>query len=245
MFTKIRAGLLAASLVTASLAVPTAAIGQEAETPPPATQGRFQGVIMETITELLGVSRGDVISEIRTGGTIAELAAAYGSSGDLVVGALMDRVDDRLAGAVEAEKIDQAEADAKRADALERISALVFDVRERRDGARNPGIGNGEARQLLIDTVQAALNINQGELVSYVRAGGTLAELAEENGLSGPELEVVLIEAASVRISQAVADGLIDETRATELLDKAASKIAELVYQVRQPGNGQEVSARE
>lgn len=234
MLTKMRAVLLTASLVASSFAVPVVAYAQEAETPPAASEGRFQGIVMDTITGVIGVSQGDVISQVRTGGTIAELAEENGTTGQAVVDALMAHVDERLAEAVASGGMTQDEADEKRAEILDRFTNLVFEVRK----SGNPGIGNGEIRTLLMDTIEDTLGVNQGQLVSHVRTGGTLAELAEENGSSGPELEAALVGAISSWLDTKVADGEIDETQAAQFLERATERIGEIVYKVHQPGNG-------
>lgn len=238
MLKKLRTGTLTLGLIGAMLVVPGVAGAQEADTPPAASQGKYQGIVMETITELLGVSQGDVISEVRTGGTIADLAVDNGSTGQAVVDALMAVVDERLSVALDEGKIDQVKADEIRAERLERFTALVFETHAGSDRVGQPGIGNHEVRQLLMDTVQTTLGVNQGQLVSHVRTGGTLAELADENGSSGPELEAALVQAVSDRLDQAVGEGDIDEERAGELLAKATERIADMVYKVHQPGNG-------
>jgi len=240
MFAKFRAGILTASLVAGSLAVPMAAGAQETDSPPAATQGRFQGIVMETITTTIGVSQGDVMSQVRTGGTIAGLAVDNGSSGQAVVDALMVVLEDRLAVALIDGKIDEPKAEEIRTDRLVRFTTLVFETHDGPDDGRlgNPGIHRGEFRRLLMDTVQEVLSVNQGQLVSHIRTGGTLAELAEENGSSGPELEVALVSAVDARLDQAVADGDIDEERAADLLEKATARIAEVVYKMYLPGNG-------
>ena len=204
-------------------------------------QGRWQGTIMETITTELGVSKGDVISHVRTGGTIAELADANGSSGEALLETLLTIVEDRIAEALANDVIDVPRADEIRANATERLTALIFNTHEGRDANSrngNPGVGNRQARQLLMETVQSTLDVNRGELVSHVRTGGTLAELAEENGSSGPELEAALVQTVSDRLDEAVANDAITTERAAEILAEATERISEIVYSVHQPGNG-------
>lgn len=240
MFMRFRAGIITASLIAASLAVPLAAGAQPASTPPAVPQGRLHGIVMEIVTTTVGVSRGDVISQVRTGGTIADLAADNGSSGQEVVDALMVVVEDHLDLALAEGRIDEAKADEIRAARLVRFTSLVFETHDGPADGRfgKPGIGNGGARQLLVNTIQETLDINHGQLLSHIRTGGTLAELAEENGSSGPELEAALVAAVDARLDQAVAYSDIDEDRAAELLEKAVTRIGEMVYKVYQPGNG-------
>ena len=237
---KVRAAVVTVGLVAASLVTPLVASAQETTQNTATNQEQNQRrrfVAMDTITGLLGVSRGDVISHIRTGGTIAGLADENGSSGDAVVGALMEVVDARIEEALDAGNIDVERADEIRVTALDRIGRLVFETHERPRGRwGNPGIGSGEFRSLVMDTIQDALDINQGELVSHIRTGGTLTELAEENGSDGPTLESVIVAAISDRIDQAETDGALTPEQADRWLERATERIGWMMNKVFKPG---------
>lgn len=238
---KVRALLVTVGLVAASLVTPLVATAQETPQDAAAPQHaqRHRGVAMDTITDLLGVTRGDVISNVRTGGTIAELAEENGSSGEAVVDALMAVADERIDAALDAEKIDEERAAEIRAKVLERVTNLVFETHDGPRGPRgNPGIGNGEFRNLIMDTVQESLDINRGQLVSHIRSGGTLTGLAEDNGSDGPTLEADLVAAVSDGLDAAVADGGLTDEQAADLLERATARISELMVKVFQPGNG-------
>lgn len=239
---KVRAAVVTAGLVAASLVTPLVASAQE--TPQNAATGQEQDqrrrfVAMDTITDLLGVSRGEVVSHVRTGGTIAGLAEENGSTGETVVDALMDVVDARIAQALDAGNIDEERADAIRATALDRVTKLVF---ETHDGPRvrpgNPGIGNSEFRSLVMDTIQDSLGINQGQLASHVRTGGTLTELAEDNGSDGPTLESEIVAAVSDRLDQAVTEGDLTPERAERWLGRATARVSWMLNKVFEPGKG-------
>ena len=79
-----------------------------------------------------------MIDGVRNGETIAEIAAANGSSGEAVVEALVAQLQERLDAAVAADRITAAEAAEKLADATERLNTLVFET-------PRPGEGPGAA----------------------------------------------------------------------------------------------------
>jgi hypothetical protein len=239
MLAMIKTGIAVAA-VTAGTVVPQVASTPSSDfvPPPPPGQdqdnGRFQGDFMDTVLEVLGVSRGDVISHVRTGGTLAELAEQNGSSGEELVDALVAVANEKIDAALDAGKIDEARAEELRAKAEERITTAVYSTH----GGGNPGLGNKPFRGLILDTTMDFLDLNQGQVVSHVRTGGTLAELAEENGSSGPELEEALVSAVDARLQEAVANGDITTEQAEKLLERATERIGELVYEVHTPGRG-------
>ena len=237
MFTTLRLGLVAASMVAISAVIPAAAIAQELPATTEQAQRRSDGRPMAIITELLSVSRGDVISHIRTGGTLAELASGHGSSGEALIDALMEPIIERIAQAVDDGGVGAEQASAVEADWREKVSAFVNATH---DGpARNArrGLGQGWSATV-VETVEELLSVNQGQIVSHLRTGGTLAELADEHGSSGETLADALVVIVDAHLDEKVASGAITQERADELLTKATGKIDDVVYQVHQPGRG-------
>ncbi|MEA1902623.1 MAG: hypothetical protein U9N56_03765 [Actinomycetota bacterium] len=236
MLTAVKVGAAAFAIAGASFAAPVLAQEASPESAPAQTQtqGRFQGQIMDAITDFLGVSQGDVISNWATGNTLADLAEDNGSSGEALLASLMEMVDDRIDQALADGKIDDARAEELRASAEERLTSLVFDAHHRPGG---PGIG-GEVRQEMIDVIEDELGLNQGQIVSHVRTGGTLTELADENGSSGDELVDALYAFVEEKVEAAAADGKISEERAAEILENAEERLNQMVFEVHQPGRG-------
>ncbi len=238
MKTALRTGAAALLLVGTSFAAP--AIAQETPADPaPAQaqaqdQGRFQGPVMAFVTEFLGVTQGQVISNWATGNTLADLAAANGSSGEALFEAMMAEVNQRIDQALADGKIDEARAEELQARAEERLNRLIFEAHNR-PGA--PGVGQGH-RQEILDVIEDTLGLNQGQIISHVRTGGTLAELAEENGSSGDELAAVLYTYVEEKVEAAVEDGKISEERGEKILANAEERIQHLVFDVHQPGHG-------
>jgi hypothetical protein len=64
----------------------------------------------EVLAELLGIGADELRDELRTGATLAELAAAKGVETSALVAALMTEAEERLNAAVEAERMTADEA---------------------------------------------------------------------------------------------------------------------------------------
>jgi polyhydroxyalkanoate synthesis regulator phasin len=77
------------------------------------------------LAEFLGMEADAFREAMQEYGTLAELAAANGSSGDEVIDFLVGQVEEKLDEAVADGKVDQAEADEKLADATEKITEMV------------------------------------------------------------------------------------------------------------------------
>ena len=238
MFAAAKAAMAAIALVGGTV-VPQVAEAP-ADSPPPAAQdqdrGRHPGDLMDAILDYLDVSRGEVISHLRTGGTLADLAEEHGSSGEELVEVLVAVVDEKIDAALEAGRIDEERAERLRQRAHERITDFVFSTHDGAPG--RPGLGNRPFRGLVLDTTMEFLDLNKGQVVSHIRTGGTLAELAEENGSNGPELEAALVDAVAVKLDGIVDEGRITQEQADRLLERATVRIGVIVYAVHTPGNG-------
>lgn len=95
--------------------------------------GRFH---LETAAEIIGIDVADLADALRDGQTIAEVAEANGSTGQAVVGALVDEMNANLDQAVEDGNLTTERADEIRAEAPDRIESMVNGEFEGRMGLR-------------------------------------------------------------------------------------------------------------
>jgi polyhydroxyalkanoate synthesis regulator phasin len=104
------------------------------------------------IAEFLGMEMDAFREALQEYDTLADLAAANGSSGTEVIDYLVGQAEEHLAEAVADGKFDQAEADEKLAQATERITEMVnSDIPEPGEGGprgrRGPGGPGGEGAE--------------------------------------------------------------------------------------------------
>jgi hypothetical protein len=235
LITVVQTGIVVASIVGASFGAPVivdAALSDDA--PAVIRRPPRPVVVIDTVAEILGVSRGDVVSTLRTGGTLDELAVEQGSSGDVLAVALREIVEGRIDEALATGRIDEARADELRASAAERIDTLVFEPHRR---VGRSGLG-GEIRKEFIGVVEDELDLARGPISLHVRTGATLADLADEHGSSGDDLVAAMLAVVDGRLERAVADGHLDEDRAAKLLERAQLRLIGVVFNAHIPDWG-------
>jgi lambda repressor-like predicted transcriptional regulator len=231
----LQTGIAVASIVGASFTAPVIAVDDAPhDAPATAVRAPRPAAVLDTVAEILGVTRADVVATLRTGGTLAGLAVEQGSSGEALAEALLAIADDRIDEAPAAGTIDDAWAADMRSAVAERIDRVVFEPYRR---VLLPGRG-GDLRRDVIGAVEAELDLPRGRIVSHVRTGGTLAELAEGHGSSGAELVAAMLGVIEERLDQVVADGRLAEGRAVDLLAEAERRLTRVVYEVPVPGRG-------
>lgn len=108
------------------------------------------------VAEFLGMEVDDFREALQEYDTLADLAAANGSSGTELISFLVGRAEERLDQAVADGKIEQADADEKLAEATEKITEMVNseipeDAGQRGGGRRGPGGQGGFGGQAPVE----------------------------------------------------------------------------------------------
>lgn len=103
-----------------------------------------------------------------------------------------------------------------------------------RDGRGGMMFGGGAGSKV----VQELLGMTHEEIHAALDSGQTLAQLAESKGVTQADLVAALVAEATERIDQAVADGRIDEARATEMKTDLETRIAERVASIHEARQG-------
>lgn len=193
-----------------------------------------QWIISNTM-EILDVNRGQIVSTLAQGGTLADLAEEQGSSGEALANALVAKAQARADEAVASGQATEEQAAKFMERVTQAINKAVFNPHHPGDKVRRHFQG---LRGLLWKTTVEFLDVNRGDIMSTFAQGGTLADLAEEQGSSGDALVDELVGAVDAKLSDAVADGKITEEQKAEMLDKASEVIRTFVFSPHQPGRG-------
>lgn len=118
-------------------------------------RGGFErGARLETVAGVIDIEVDALKEALQDGQTIAEVAAANGSSAQAVIDALLAEMHTNLDQAIEDGKLTSERADEIKADAPERIESMVngeFEGRRGFGGHRGPGPRFGEGPGLDLD----------------------------------------------------------------------------------------------
>lgn len=212
---------------------------------PPAgmERGRFQGGpwqghgpaghMMTIVAEQLDMTPQELLSELQSGKTVADVAAEKGVSLDTIVEAVVAPRLQELEERVNSGDLTQEQADAMAA-------VMRAEIREHLTEPFQPG-PNGEHAgpgQSPIAIAAEQLGMTRQELVTELRSGKTVADVAEEKGV---DLQV-LIEAAVApkadHLNELVAEGSLTQEQADTLIATATGRIATVFTQPFTPGQG-------
>ena len=175
----------------------------------------------------LGVTPVALRRELRSGKSLAQVATAKGKSVDGLESALVSALRSKVQAAKAAGKIDAARADRLLQRAPQLVERLVNATpRARATRAK-------AARGGLLKAAATYLGVTDAQLVTDLRAGKSLAQVATAKGKSVDGLEQALLAALKQKVDAAVAAGRLPAARAQKLLELAPAHIERLVNRSR------------
>jgi len=178
---------------------------QEPETTPPVERGARRAALLERVAAHLGVE-------------VTELQQA-------ITDAQLEMVDEALANG----RITEEQADTAR-ERINNGEGLRGPRERHRQHDRRAKIRAG-----IIEESAAAIGITPAELRESLRAGHSIADAAEANGVPLDDVKAAIIDAAKTKLDAAVANSRIDQTRADELLAMLESRLDDLLNRTREP----------
>jgi uncharacterized protein YidB (DUF937 family) len=160
--------------------------------------------IMNVIATALGMDQADLQTELQNGKTVAQLAKDKGVSTDTIVDAIVAAYKTSLDLAVTNGYLTQAQADA----ILEAVRVFAPTYLERSFASNTP-----------MAVIAKTLGMTQSELMTAMRDGKTITELAQEKGVATDAIVNAIVAAEKERLDQAVADGKLTQAQADALLN--------------------------
>ena len=187
--------------------------------PPPWAGDRSQWFALRVIAEALGISQQDLIAELRTGKTVADIAQEQGVDLATVVDALVAPEAQRLQRAVEKGRLTQAQA-----DALLALARIRVEDRLHRPFPLSP---------LMI--AAQVLGMEPRELLVELRAGKSVAEVAAERGVPLDDIVDAIVEPKADRLTELVAAGRLTQEQADILIALERERVTHMLEWHRPP----------
>lgn len=199
---------------------------------------------------------------VAAGGGLAALVLAAGALAQTDTFSPKEESDALVADAAELLGVEPAElTDALRQAFENRIDAAVADgrlteeqaerMREHLEsgdlpllhgpwGGHGPGDGMGLHHGFGggLDAAAETLGLSEDELRDALRDGDTLADVAEEQGVSVDDLVRAMVDAARADLDQAVEDGRMTDTMRDSMLESLDERIRALVTEGLRPMHG-------
>lgn len=171
--------------------------------------GGLAAALIRATSELTGLTGEQVLTELRAGKSLAQIAAANGSSGDAVVQAVVAKIKERLDRLVAEGRLTQQQADERLASITTRATEMVNDTTL---GQKiDTRLGNRQERAVMAALVQAAseaTGLSASDIVTRLRNGESLEQIVRSAG--GDPAAVINAATAAFR---AAAESAMTATR--------------------------------
>ncbi|MBC9785171.1 DUF2680 domain-containing protein [Heliobacterium chlorum] len=178
--------------------------------------GAFQGgpfeKHLEDLATIFSMDKDALKTELQSGKTMLEIAQAKGISKDDLIAKMVTDAENRIDKAVKDGKVTSDKATQMKANLKDRITAAV----ERK---ADPSKANGKRGMIgnHFQKVTEILNMQPNELKDEMKAGKSLAEIAQSQGIAPEDLKAKMIEAAKQNIDSLVQQGKMTQEKADQV----------------------------
>lgn len=194
--------------------------------------------LITATANVTGLTVQEVLTQLQSGQTLAQIAEANGKTADQVIEAARALLQEQLAQDVAAGWLTQTRADA----ALTRFDETAPDlVNSALNFGRGPGLGghghgNGKFGRggggALLSATASVTGLTTDEVLTQLQSGQTLAQIAEANGKTADDVIAAARAQLEERLAQAVTAGRITQAQADAKLANFDSTAAERMNSV-------------
>jgi hypothetical protein len=178
----------------------------------------------DTAASYLGLTRDELIAQVKSGKTLAQIAVAQGKSVDGLIDALV------AAGTAELDKkvADGTLTAAQRDTIVSQLRARVSNFVNGTGGG--PGFGSrADNAGSMADTAASYLGLTRDQLVQQLQSGKSLAQVAAAQGKSVDGLIDALVAAATADLDKRVADGTLTAAQRDTIASQLRTRITAFV----------------
>lgn len=176
------------------------------------------------IAQILGLDSQSFGQELKSGKTLAQIAAAKGIDANTLTQKLQSALNDRIDKAVASGKLtaDKAEQIKAKED-----SEIIQKINQPWTGEKGKcGFDKGMGQ-----TLQSVLGLNATQLKEQFKSGKTLAQIAVDKGISKAALSAKLQAAMESKIDQAVTHKKLTSDQAAQIKAKLPERIDRMINQ--------------
>ena len=165
------------------------------------------------VANAIGISEADLLTALKGGQTVADVAKAHSVNLQVVIDALVADGQAELDAAVKAGTITQAQADAEQAELTRRATDQANGNFQGGPGGHGPGGGHVEA---VSDTsvVAKAIGISEADLLTALKGGQTVADVAKAHNVNLQVVIDALVADGQAELDAAVKAGTITQAQA-------------------------------
>jgi len=189
--------------------------------------GGFGGVnLLQDAAGVIGISEQTLQSDLQSGQTVAQVAAANGSSAQDVISALVGDETTAINSLESSGKISSSQAGQIESGLTQMVTSFVNQTRP--SGGPRAGAG-GLSQQAAVQAAATAIGISASTLQSDLRSGKSIADIASANNVSTGSVITAVTSAVDSQISSLESSGKITSAQASTLTSEVQSRVTDWV----------------
>jgi len=211
--------------------------------------GGGPGGLIEATVSVTGLTRDEVLTQLKAGQSLTQIAVSKGKTADDVIAAARTELQTRLTQAVTDGKLTQVQADAALADfektATETVNSTTLGQQGGPSFGGGPGFDHGGFHaggpQSLIEATVTVTGLTRDEVFTDLKAGQSLAQIAQSKGKTAENVIAAARTQLGTALKQAVTDGKLTQAQADTALadfDKTATDTVNSTTLGTNPGLG-------
>ena len=182
------------------------------------------GSMADTAASYLGLTREQLIAQLKSGKTMAQVAVAQGKSVDGLIDALVAAGTAQLDKRVADGTLTAAQRDTIVSQLKTRVSNFVNGT-----GSR-PGFGaRADVAGSMADTAASYLGLTREQLIAQLKSGKTMAQVAVAQGKSVDGLIDALVAAGTAQLDKRVADGTLTAAQRDAIVSQLKTRVSNFV----------------
>ncbi|MGG1662789.1 hypothetical protein [Brevibacillus sp. NRS-1366] len=183
------------------------------------------------LLSLLKLDADKLQEELKAGKSLAAVAEAQGVETDDVVALLVKQQEAKLAEAVKAGKLTQEQADKMTENASDRIKEQVENTHQGGGFDKGKGFGFGSEKN---EELLSLLKLDADKLQEELKAGKSLAAIAEAQGVSTDDVVALLVKQQDAKLAEAVSAGKLTQEQADKMKEKSSEHVKAMVENTHQ-----------
>ena len=191
--------------------------------------GKARAALVGTASEELGLSRSDLIDELRAGNSISQVAEDQGVEVNKIVSAIVGKVSSRFDKAVENGRITRKHAESRLGNISERVAKAMQRVPNLEEHRADGKWRGHRGIHALLKVAAEELGVTTAELVAELRDGKTIAEVADGQGVSVADIVDAMVAKVEDRLDTAVENGRLNQEESDERLAMFEEKVTERI----------------
>lgn len=178
---------------------------------------------------ILGMDANVLGQELRSGKTLAQIAATQGIDANTLTQKLQTAFNDRIDKAVENGKLTADKAAVMKTKTAAKAASII----NKTWTGHKEGIGKENVFKNVWQQIPALLgNMDAGQLKAQIQTGKSLAQIAQDKGIAKDKLVSDLQSIMKANLNQAVKDKKITADQATQIESKLPQMIERMVTRV-------------